>query len=283
MGGGADLSFRVLASALEPLLGQKIEIENRPANSGSEGLAELANASPDGYTLGAVWNGPLTASPHVRQLPYSLSSFTPVVSTFESDYLICAYRDFPASTGPELVALLRQEPFRYTYGNEGKGGSGYFAAERLFNALGLLVRSESFNGASEAARYFTAGNVDFYVGTAPAIRPYIKSGEAKCLIVMSSRKPEFLPDASTVAEIGAPGNEAALWRMIIAPKGLPAEKIARLEAAVREAMTAPAMRAFYAEQGERPLGQGSAQTAARLTAEYAAFAGIAEKLGLKSD
>jgi tripartite-type tricarboxylate transporter receptor subunit TctC len=170
-GGGTDVSFRVPASALEPLPGQMIEIVNRPAGSGADGLAEVTSAQPDGYTLGAVWNGPLTTSPQIRQLPYSLASFTPAASTFEPDYIVCTHKDFPAATGPEFVALLRQQPFRYTYGNEGKGGSGYFAAKRLFDALRVFVRSESFNGVSEVAKSFDEGKIDFYAGSAPAMIP----------------------------------------------------------------------------------------------------------------
>ena len=238
-GGGADVSFRVLAGALEPILGQKIEIENLPADSGAEGLTALANAAPDGYTLAAVWNGPLTASPQIRLLPYSLDSFTVIASTFESDYLICTHKDFPAATGPEFVAFLRQMPFHYTYGNEGKGGGGFFAAERLFHTLHLFVRSESFNGTSDVARNFAAGKVDFYLGTAPPIQPYIKSGDARCVVVMGKRKPSLFPAASAVSELGAPDNEAALWRMVLAPKGLPVEKATKLEAAIRQAMAAP--------------------------------------------
>ncbi len=282
-GGGADVSFRQLARALEPILGQKIEIVNMPADSGAEGLAALAAAPPDGYTLGAVWNGPLTASPQIRQLPYSLDSFTIVVSTYESDYFVCARKDLPAATGPELIALLRQQPFGYTYGNEGKGGGGYFAGERLFDSLRLFLRSQSFNGSSDAAKNFSEGKIDLYVGTIPAIRPHLQTGVAKCLVVMGTAKPSFLPDVSTVAEIGAPGTEASPWRMIIAPKGLAADKTAKLETAVRHALAAPVMSDFYAGQGERPLGQGGAETLARLKAEYAAFSDIAERLGLKAE
>jgi tripartite-type tricarboxylate transporter receptor subunit TctC len=282
-GGGTDVSFRLLAGALEPLLGQKIEIANLPADSGVEGLTALANAEPDGYTLGAVWNGPLTASPQVRQLPYSLDSFTMVAGTFESDYLVCAHKDFPATTGAEFVALLQQQPFRYTYGNEGKGGSGFFAAERLFETLRVFVRSESFDGSSAVAKNFAAGKVDFYVGSAPPVMPHIKSGDAKCLVIMGKAKPGLFPNAAAVGELGALHDEAALWRMVLAPKGLPAEKAAKLETAIRQAMATPIMLTFFAEQGERPIMQDREQTLARLKAEYTTFSEAAERLGLKPE
>ena len=94
-----------------------------------------------------------------------------VAGTFESDYLICAHKDFPAATGAEFVALLQQQPFRYTYGNEGKGGSGFFAAERLFETLRVFVRSESFR----ALRVFVRAKASTAVRPSPRISPRARS------------------------------------------------------------------------------------------------------------
>ena len=111
--------------------------------------------------------------------------------------------------------------------------------------------------------------------------PYLKSGDAKCLVIMGKAKPGLFPTAAPVSKLGAPENEAALWRMVLAPKGLPAGKAAKLEAAIRQAMATPVMLTFFAEQGERPIAQDGAQTLARLKAEYATFSDAAERLGLK--
>ena len=85
--------------------------------------------------------------------------------------------------------------------------------------------------------------------------PHIKSGDAKCLVIMGKAKPGLFPNAAAVSELGALENEAALWRMVLAPKGLPAGKAAKLEAAIRQAMATPVMLTFFAEQGERPIAQ----------------------------
>ena len=280
---GSDTAFRVLAQAMEPVLGQKIEIANQPADSGAAGLAGLTKAKPDGYTLGAAWNGPLTASPQMRKLAYSLDSFTPVASVFESDYAVCVHKDFPAAAGQELASLLRQKPLGYTYGSDGKDGSGYFAAERLFDSLGVHVRSENFDSSADAAKMLAARKVDLYVGTTPAIMPHVRSGEAKCLIIMSSRRLDFLPEASTVRELGTPGSEASLWRLVLGPKGLPEERAERLETAIRKAVSAPSVQSFLATQGERAYVHDRIETLARLKQETAAFAQLADRLLLKSE
>ena len=282
-GSGSDLAFRVLAQAMEPALGQKIEVANRPADSGAEGLTGLTAAKPDGYTLAAAWNGPLTAAPQMRKLAYTLDSFTPIAWVFESDYAVCTHKDFPAKTGQELAGLLRQKPLGYTYGSDSRDGSGYFAAERLFDSLGVHVRSESFDGAAGAVQSLAGKKIDLYAGTAPAIMPQIRNGQAKCLIIMSTRRLDFLPGASTVSELGTPGSEASLWRLILAPQGLPEERIEKLEMAIRKAVAAPAVQAFLAAQGERAQVRDRAETVARLKQETAAFAQLADRLLLKSE
>ena len=280
---GSDVAFRILAQAMEPVLGQKIEIANRPADSGAEGLTGLTAAKADGYTLGAAWNGPLTASPQMRKLAYTLDSFTPIASVFESDYAVCTHKDFPAKTGQELAGLLRQRPLGYTYGSDGRDGSGYFAAERLFDSLGVHVRSESFDGSAEAVQKLAGKRIDLYVGTTPAIMPQVRNGQAKCLIIMSNRRLDFLPDASTVAELGTPSSEASLWRLLLAPQGLPGERVEKLETAIRKAVAAPSVQAFLAAQGERALVRDRAETMVRLKQETAAFAQLADRLLLKSE
>jgi len=283
VGGGADLSFRILAQGMEAFLGQKIEIENNPNDAAAAGLAKIAKAAPDGYTLGAAWNGPLTAAPQMRKLPYKLDSFAPIASTFESDYVLCAKKEFPANNGPELISLLNAGPLAYSYGNEGKGGGGYFAAELLFEDLGVLLRSESYDGSVDVAKNFAAGKVDFYFGTTSAIIPLVKAGTAKCLITLSNSKLDAFAGSSTLNDIGVPAHQSSLWRLVLAPKGTPKDRLAKVEEAIRKAIGTPAMQTFLAAKGERTIVLSGVQTSARLKAEYDTFANVADRLGLKSE
>ena len=282
-GGGTDLSSRVLADALEPLLGQKIGILNKPGGGGAEGLVELAKAAPDGYTLGAVFNGPLTAAPHIKKPAYSLDSFAFVASTFEADYMICARKDLPATGSAELVQLLRQKPLAYTYGTDGKGSSAYFAAEGLFDALGVVQRSEGFKGSTDAVKNLFARKADFYIGTVPPILPQIGNGEAKCPIVLGNKAPAFAPGAATPAALGAPGKEATLWRMILAPKGLAEDRAGKLQAAIGKAMASPAVQAFLAAENERAAVKNGPEVEARLRQEFAVNGEIADRLLLATE
>ena len=149
--------------------------------------------------------------------------------------------------------------------------------------LGVHVRSESFESQAETALKLAGKKVDLYVGTTPSIMPQIRSGDAKCLIIMSNHRLDFLPNATTVAELGTPASEASLWRLILAPQGLPEERVDKLETAIREAIAAPAVQAFLAAQGDRAIVHDRMETMTRLKQETASFAQLADRLLLKSE
>ncbi len=282
-GGGADLSFRALATAMESILRQPINVVNIPKDGGAEALQALARAKPDGYTLGGVWNSPLTASPQVRAVPYSFHDYALIASVFASDYVLCVHQDRAISSAADLIALLRSNPFSFTYGTEGRGGVGYFAAEAMFEKLGLFLRSEDYSNSVEVARGFSERKVDFYLGTVSAILPRVKNHEAKCLITLAAQRMDVMPGATPSSELGITQKQPFLWRLVIAPKQLPAEKRAKLEMAVRAAMASPQVQQFLLETGERAFFKTGRETGQMLEAEFALFASLAENLGFKSD
>jgi tripartite-type tricarboxylate transporter receptor subunit TctC len=282
-GGGADVSFRVLAQAMEPLLGQKIEILNKPADSGASALTELANAPADGYLLAGAWNGPLTASPQIRKVDYTLDRFEAIAATFDADYVLCTRQDNAAKTAADIVALAARAPLGLTYGTEGKGGSGFFAAEVLFDDLGVLLRNEAFNGSADEADNFMKGKVDLYFGTATAILPWVKAGKAKCLLTLSAQRLPVLPDAAPVSELGVQTQGFSLWRVIIGPKGIPRERMAKLQDVIGKAMDSAQVKTFLAEKNERALALQGPEAMGRLKAEFAAFSKVADRLGLKPE
>ena len=99
-GGGTDITGRLLAEQVEPILGVKVVVVNKPGASGSVGVTQLTQAKPDGYTLAYVWNAPLTIVPHTLDVPYETESYTPVSqATGGTPLIFCVKPDFPADTG----------------------------------------------------------------------------------------------------------------------------------------------------------------------------------------
>jgi tripartite-type tricarboxylate transporter receptor subunit TctC len=281
-GGGVDLMARLLGELSEPALGQKIVVSNRPGAGGATGVATALRAKPDGYTLAAVWNSPMTLLPHTLEVPYTLDDLAPVTQvTGGTPFVFCARRDFPAGSGETLVSLVRQNPGRYTYGTDGVGGTVQVAAERVFRPLGLKLRPVPFGGAGETAKNFLGGHIDLYGGTIPSILPYVKSGEANCLLVSSAAPSAALPNAATVTALGVPDGASELWRGIIAPKGLPPDRLDILAQAFRAAATGDRFRKFVDDNSEEAVAEGPDAFGRKLRAEFAANAAILAELGLK--
>jgi tripartite-type tricarboxylate transporter receptor subunit TctC len=281
-GGGVDIVHRLLAELAEPTLGVKVVIENKPGASGSLGLAALANAKNDGYTLAAVWNAPLTITPHALQVPYDVADFAPIIQTTGGTPLIyCVRPDFPANSGKEFIAYAKENPGKLTYGTDGVGAMVQLSGERLFQPLGLKLRPVPFGGAGETLKNFLGGHVDIYGGTIPPIEAQLKDGKAKCLITTAKNKLASLPQAASASEVGLPNESTDLWRGLIAPKGTPADRVKLLADAFRKAAAEPKFKEYLTRTGETAVVGTPEDFQKVITAEYAAFGGVIKSIGLQ--
>ena len=279
-GGGTDTSARKLAILLEEKLGTSIAIMNVSGGGGSVGASQFMQAKPDGYSLFATWNSPLTTVPQVQNVAYSLDSFTPIASTSETAYTLCVNADFPATTGEEFLVELADNPDKYTYGNDGIGGTMQLAAERIFQNRDIKAIAIPFGGASETLQNFLGGHVDIYGGSISTVLPYVESGEAKCLLVTSADDVPALPQASGLAQLGLGDQETLLWRAILGPGDLDPAIADQLAEVIDEAVNDPAYVEFLATKGEVPNVVTGADLGTRLQAEYDALAKVSAALGL---
>lgn len=280
-GGGTDIAARMLAEVSEPFLGQKVVVENKAGGGGTVGIAMLSQAEPDGYTLAAVWNSPLTAAPHSLPVPYTLADYTPIMVISSSSYVLCAQPDFPAETAQEMIAVLKANPGKYTYGNDGVGGTMQLAAERIFKALDVKVRGVPFGGAGETLKNFLGSQVTFYGGSIPPVLPHAKAGKAKCLLVTSAERNPALPQAAGLKDLGIPETATVLWRGIIGPKDMAPATVATVVKAFRHGVETEKFKEFLAQQGEMQAIAGPAEMKALIEAEYKALGEVAQTIGLK--
>jgi len=279
-GGGTDIATRLLADVTEPILGQKLVVVNKPGGGGTVGVSAITQAKPDGYTLGGIWNAPMTMTPHSLQVQYTLDDYVPIVQITAAPIVFCTKPDFPANNGKEFIEALRKNPGKLTYGNDGVGGTVQLSGERIFRTQGVQLRPVPFGGAGETLKAFLGGHVDIYGGSIPPILPHVKAGKAKCLLLTSRERSDALPQAASLSDLGASQAATVLWRGIIGPKGLPAERVAILEKAFRQGTQAPKFQEFAAKQGELAVGSSAAAFTELIRSEYQAFAQIVKDLGL---
>lgn len=275
-GGGTDVFARELARLVETDLGQRVIVDNRPRDGGLAGIGETVRARPDGYTVAFVWNSPLTVAPLFETAPFARDDYRAVMSIGFSSYVLCARPDFPADDAAGLLARLAERPGAYSYGNDGAGGMMRLAAERIFREVGAEVRGVAFAGATETARNFLAGTVDLYGGSLAAILPYVRSGEAKCLLLTSADDNPALPQASGLGALGLGAVETVLWWGLIAPASMPDAAAARLEDAFLAAARSAAFSEAMAARGATARPRGADATAAMIDAEIAGFAALVE-------
>ncbi|MBC2860822.1 tripartite tricarboxylate transporter substrate binding protein [Stappia sp. 28M-7] len=279
-GGGTDTSARKLALLLEEKLGTSIAVLNVGGGGGSVGASQFMQAKPDGYALFATWNSPLTTVPQVQNVAYTLDSFTPIASTSETAYTLCVHPEFPAETGEEFLAELAANPDKYTYGNDGIGGTMQLAAERIFQARGIKAVAIPFGGAGETLQNFLGKHVDIYGGSISPVLPYVESKEAKCLVVTSAADVPALPQAAGLESLGLGDKETLLWRAILGPKGLDQAIVDKLAAVIDEAVNDPSYVEFLASKGEVPNVVKGEALGERLKAEFDALAVVSKNLGL---
>ena len=279
-GGGTDGFFRVLAKEAETLLGEPIVIVNVPGAGGTIGVAQMVRSAPDGQTVAGVWLGPVTVSPNTMKVSYTPNDYIAVVQVSSAPYVMCVHPEFPANDGAGLIAELKKHPDKYTYGNDGAGGPGQLATARILRATGANARDVPFKGAGETLQNFMGKHVDIYVGSIPPVLQHAKQGRAKCLLVTSAERVPALPKTSGLRDLGIPNEETILWRALLAPKGTPPARIAKLEAVFEKAANAPASRKFLEDAGEEVAIRKGAALRDYIDREYQAMGVVAKSLKL---
>jgi tripartite-type tricarboxylate transporter receptor subunit TctC len=234
----------------------------------------------DNQTVAGVWLGPVTVSPNTMKVTYTPNDYIPVVQVSSAPYVLCVHPDFPANDGAGLVAELKRNRDKYTYGNDGLGGPGHLATARILRATGGSARDVPFKGAGETLQNFLGGHVDIYVGSIPPILAHVTQGKAKCLLVTSAERVAAMPKAAALRDLGIPGEETILWRALIAPKSTPPERVARLEAAFERAANSPAARKFLEDAGEQVEIRKGAALRDYILREYEAMGAVAKSLKL---
>jgi tripartite-type tricarboxylate transporter receptor subunit TctC len=279
-GGGTDIFARKLAELAGPLLGQNVITENRPGASGTIGVQQLVEARPDGYTLGFIWNTPLTAAPHTLGARYTSDSFTSVLAVGYSAYALCGQPDFPASNLREMIAAVRAHPGDYTWGNEGLGGAMHLGVERILRRLDMQMTTVPFQGAGQTLPSFLGRHITFYGGSVVGVIGAARAGQAKCLMLTTAEDHPEMPNASGLASLGLADHAITIWWGLIAPNGIPADRMARLETAFIHAARTDVFRQLVEGQGATYRLQLGADMAAATRTEYQALGEVARAIGL---
>jgi tripartite-type tricarboxylate transporter receptor subunit TctC len=284
-GGPTDVQARLLASKLSPILNQTVVIENKPGASTTIALAEVARATPDGYTLSFGGSGAFATTPvTMASILYNpKTAFEPIAITGEEQIAFAVNPSLPAKTLAEFVALAKQNPGKYSFGSSGQGNITHLTGELLkLRAGDLKIEHIAYKGAAPALNDVLAGHVQMMVGGLGSVYPMHQSGKLRVLAITSKDRVSYAKDIPTAGEAGVKDLIAGSTFVLLAPAKTPKNVIQKLNQAVNEALKEPSfqqeMRAAYVEP---ILGSTPASTQQLLDTELALWKNLVEKSNLK--
>ena len=284
-GGPTDVQARLLASKLSPILNQTVVIENKPGASTTIALAEVARATPDGYTLSFGGSGAFATTPvTMASIPYNpKTAFEPIAITGEEQIAFAVNPSLPAKTLAEFVALAKQNPGKYSFGSSGQGNITHLTGELLkLRAGDIKIEHIAYKGAAPALNDVLAGHVQMMVGGLGSVYPMHQSGKLRVLAITSKDRVSYAKDIPTAEEAGVKDLIAGSTFVLLAPAKTPKNVIQKLNQAVNEALKEASfqqeMRAAYVEP---ILGSTPASTQQLLDTELALWKNLVEKSNLK--
>jgi tripartite-type tricarboxylate transporter receptor subunit TctC len=246
-GGSTDTAARIIAERMRAPLGQTVVIENAGGAGGSIALGRVARANPDGYTIDiGQWDT------HVGNIIYPLNydlqkDFEPIGLMSINPQLMIARKDFPAGDLKGLVAWMKVNPGKATLVEQ--TAAAKIAGIQMQQATGTTLTFVPFRGAGPAMQAMLGGQVDLMILQAAAVMPQARAGTVKILANLSPKRSAAVPGAPTSDESGVAGLYAAGWFGLFGPKGMRNEVVAKLNAAMMEALADQALRARFADLG----------------------------------
>ncbi len=250
-GGGTDAVARMFAALMEKDLGQPVNVVNRTGGSGVVGHSAIAEAKPDGYTIGMI-TVEITMMHHQKLTELSPTSYTPIalVNLDPAGFQVRA--DSPYKSMADVLAAVKANPGKFKASGTGQGGiwhlalAGWLRDAKVDPATVPWVPS---NGAAPGLQDLGAGGVEFVPCSLPEARSLIDAGKVRSLSVMAGQRAALFPSVPTLKEATGSDWATGAWRGIAAPKGLPAPLAARLEAAVKKAYDSKEYKDFMAQRG----------------------------------
>jgi tripartite-type tricarboxylate transporter receptor subunit TctC len=239
-GGAADVLARALGAELSEAFKQSVVIDNRPGANGNIGAEAVAKSPGDGYTLLMSSGGAVTINPFLySKLPFDPEKdLVPVASVAVVRVYLVINPSVPASNVSELVAYMKTNPGKLSFGSAGTGSSPHIAGEMFKRAAQVEATHVPYKGAAPALADLLGGQVQFMFDPGPGLR-HVKDGKLKLLAVASGKRASQLPDTPTFAELGMTSVDADTVFGIYAPAGTSPATIAKLHDAINRALRTP--------------------------------------------
>ena len=283
-GGSSDTITRLIGPGLGERLGQQIVLDNRSGGSGTVGTQIVAQAAPDGYTIGLAYIATLAINPAIsRDVGYDpMKDFAAITQLTSSANVLAVHPSIAATSVRELVALAQSKPGQINYSSGGVGTIGHLSAELLQQAAGIKLNHIAYKGSGQAVIDLVGGHVGVMFGGMSAVAGHAKAGKLRLLAVTGKKRMAIAPDIPTIAESGYPGFEAIGWFGLIAPARTSATIIGRLNTETVKVALAPEVHKRLTGIGFEVVTSTPEVFAQFIRSEALKWQKLAKQMGLKA-
>jgi tripartite-type tricarboxylate transporter receptor subunit TctC len=277
-----DTVGRLIATELTNRLGKQFIVDNRAGAGGVVGTELAANAPKDGYTL-LVVSLVNTVNPWLYKLNYEpIKSFAPIAFVAASPNILVVNPQVPAKTLGEFIALAKKQPGKVQYASGGVGSFMHLGGELFKLSAGVDLLHVPFRGGGAAMTDVMGGHTSAAFATIPTATPQVNAGKVRALAVGASKRQAALPDVPTAAEAGLPGYHVSNWVGLVAPAGVPAAIVDKLNKEVAAIMQTPEMRKQLENQGLEFTAMSPAQFGVFMEKEMAQWGRVVKEGGIKA-
>jgi tripartite-type tricarboxylate transporter receptor subunit TctC len=281
----ADHVARVLAEDLQRRWGQRVIADNQPGAGGAIGVAQIARAAPDGYTIGLVAMAALVITPHMTRAPYDpLSDLTPVAGVTVASGALTLRPGLGIDTLPDFVAAARARPAGdpFFYYSAGNGTVPHLNFEILRRTLDFPAQHVPYRTSAAGLADLLAGRVQATMDSFSVVLPAIRAGTLRAVVATPRTRLRELPEVPSIAEVAPQVQFAHAWQAVMAPAGLPPEITARIAADTKAALAVPGFAARM-PAGAGLFDLGPDDLAAHMRRDHARFGALVAELGLRSE
>jgi tripartite-type tricarboxylate transporter receptor subunit TctC len=286
-GGPTDTVARLVGDSMSRTLGQQVVVENVGGAGGTIGMARVAKAPADGYTL-AVWHiGQSTAPALYDNLKYNaIDDFDSIGRITDVPMTVVGKANLEAKSIGELLAWMKEKGKGVTYAHAGVGSASHLCALLLMHATKIEMTAVAYRGTGPAMNDLLGGQFDMMCDQTTGTTNQIKNGKIKGYAATTPKRLKVLPELPTLDESGLKGFEVSAWHAMWAPKGLPADVTDKLVAALKVALKDEKVIERFADLGTEPVAQDLATPAAlskQLAAEVAKWGPVIKAAGVKGN
>jgi tripartite-type tricarboxylate transporter receptor subunit TctC len=283
-GSSTDIVGRMVANELSIALKQSVIVENRGGAAGSLAADAVAKSAPDGYTVLFAQNGLAINVAANPRLPFNgQKDLLPVVGVAATPHILIVNNNSKAKNVAELIAMLRAEPGKMSFGSSGIGNSDHMAGELFLATTGTQAIHIPYKGGSPAATDLVGGQIDFYFAGMPVGLPLYKGDKVNALAVTSKSRFSGVPDLVTMQEAGVKGYEMALWQGMFVPAGTPPAIINTLSTTILKILDTPEMKERFVKAGVQIAPLNTQQFNDLYISDIARWKVVIEKAKIKLD